>query len=116
MGDVFTAAKKQYYDNYLQYKLTNQSNYKTAYEGALKSMNNSVSALQQQVDSFSRNTASTSPQPPKSRMFMEAEERKKEAQLRGVVPPVSTPPTPSMEWRYITIGGMVGITLLLMSL
>lgn len=116
MGDVFTAAKKQYYDNYLQYKLTNQPNYKTAYEAALQSMNNSLSALQQQVDSFSRNTGSTTAQPPRSRMFMEAERRKKEAQLRGVVPPISAPPTPSMESRYITIGALVGVTLLLTSL
>jgi hypothetical protein len=95
----FSSAKKQYYDNYIQYKLTGQSSYKTAYEAALQSMENTVGALQAQVDSFSIPTEET---PVVS--FDEAERRKHEAELRASVMPTSSPALPPLNGRYITIG------------
>jgi hypothetical protein len=109
MSDTFTAAKKQYYDNFMQYELTGEQSYKTAYEGALTSMKNTISAIQNQVDTMPAGTVSTSPLP----SFSEAERLKEEAKLRASVTPVSVTPTPSMETKYITIGVLGGLTLLL---
>lgn len=105
----FTSAKKQYYDNYIQYKLTGQSSYKTAYEAALQSMENTVGAIQAQSDSFSIPVEDA---PVVS--FDEAERRKREAQLRATTTPLSSPALPPLNARYITVG-VLGITAMILA-
>lgn len=109
---AFTSAKKQYYDNYMQYKLTGQSSYKTAYEGALQSMENTVNALQSQIDSFSIPVVESAP----GVSFAEAQRRNREARLRSMTTPVSSPSLPPMNGRYITLGVLASLTLILAAL
>lgn len=109
---AFTSAKKQYYDNYMEYKLTGQPSYKTAYEGAHQSMENTLNALQSQVDSFSIPT----PDVGSSVSFAEAERQNREARLRSLNTPVSTPSLPPMKGQYITLAVLGSLTLILASL
>ena len=107
----FSAAKKQYHDNYIQYKLTGQSGYKSAYESALQSMQNTIGALQSQVDSFSIPVEEQ-----RTVSFEEAERRKREAQLRATATPLSSPSLPPMNARYITLGAVAIGTMILAGL
>jgi hypothetical protein len=104
---AFAAAKKQYYDNYIQYKLTGQPSYKTAYEGALQSMQNTIAALQTQVDSFSIPQVDSVPS------FAQVQQNKHEAELRSVQTPVSRPSLPPMNAQYITLGVLGSVALIL---
>lgn len=59
MEGVYSAAKKQYHDNYLQYLITGQPQYQTAYEAADQSIQNTLAKLKQSVGESQAQVAQT---------------------------------------------------------
>lgn len=97
MDATWNSAKKVYADNFLQFKLTGESKYRTAYEEALKTMNR---ILGKQVNK---------PEPQKKHTNFLREQDTLKGDLMRQSPSMMTP-VPSLTWRYITIGGLAIVT------
>jgi hypothetical protein len=120
MSGAFSAARKVFHDNYVQYVMTDEPRYRKAYEEAEKSMQSVIQSLKREVAENSTNL----PDPSELKnlkshetslkySFMKEKDALVEAQMRGA--PLDAPPTPSMTSRYITIG-VLGATSLLLGL
>jgi len=59
MEGVYSSAKKQYHDNYLQYLITGQPQYQTAYEAADQSIQDTLAKIKQEVTESQSQVAQT---------------------------------------------------------
>lgn len=99
MDATWNSAKKVYADNFLQFKLTGESKYRTAYEESLKTMNRILEKQTKVV-------------PP---VNLHSQYLKEQDTLKGDLlrqPPQA--PIPSLSWRYITLGGLAIVTFALL--
>ena len=121
MSSAFTSSKKTFHDNYLEYKITGDQKYKTAVDSAKQSMDSILASLQQQVTSsdklnhnkdFShvlRKLENENKQ--KHKKLIEEKDLLKEAEMRGFSD--QQVPVPSSTWKYVMIGVLGGVSVLL---
>ena len=55
MDSQFNTLSRSYHDNYIQYKTTGKSSYKSAYESAAQGLESIIQSLQDQVDETNQN-------------------------------------------------------------
>jgi len=105
MEGVFSAAKKVYNDNFLEYATTGEPKYKKAYDAALQSMDRVLDSLRAQVNAVPPPEQHTESKKDLQKSLVHQKDKVTEAKLRGV--PIDLSPSPSMFWRYVTAGVLV---------
>lgn len=122
MDNQFTTLSRSYRDNYLQYSLTGNQTYKTAYEAAKQGLDNIIQSMTTEVETNSQNLRNAVGADAAS-LFQDKQmglgnvgsaihkqkDRVVEAQMRQ--PPA--PPAPSYITQYLVISGMLGAIVLL---
>jgi hypothetical protein len=117
MDNVFNASKKAYRDNFLEYSTTGSPNYKTAYEGAVSSMEKVISELEAQVGSANAEIARQQSSDLKNSVQADYVYQKdviEKAKMLDVPPDIT--PMPNMTTQYITVGVLGGILLLVLAI
>lgn len=117
MDNQFNTLMRSYHDNYLQFKLTGNTKYQTAYEAAEKGLDAIVLAKNQEVQSDAQNIQSTLGADSENKMkdvksqsvhlgrgLIEQHDEEVESEMR-LSAPVQTPVTPIFQ--YVAIGVMV---------
>jgi hypothetical protein len=112
---AITSATRVYHDNFLQYRITGEPRYKKVADDAMTTIQKVIDGLKQQVSSvpvhdlrdlrLKRKTL-------EENLFKE-KDRLKEAEMRGIP---SGQPVESSTWKYVTIGGLLAITILLQNM
>jgi hypothetical protein len=122
MDNQFTTLTRSYRDNYLQYSVTGNNIYKTAYESAKEGLDNIIKSLTANVETNSQNLKNAGGANSAS-LFRDKQaglsdiggaihkqkDRVVEAQMRQPPPH----PTPSYISQYLVISGMLGAIVLL---
>jgi hypothetical protein len=122
MDNQFTTLSRSYRDNYLQYSLTGNQTYKTAYEAAKQGLDNIIQTMTTEVETNSTNLKNAVGADSSS-LFQDKQaglgniggaihtqkDRVVEAQMRQ--PPA--PPSPSYITQYLVISGLLGAIVLL---
>jgi hypothetical protein len=122
MDNQFTTLTRSYRDNYLQYSVTGNKTYKTAYESAKEGLDNIIKSLTANVETNSKNLKNAAGEDSAS-LFRDKQaglseiggaihkekDRVVEAQMRQPPPR----PTPSYIPQYLVISGMLGAIVLL---
>uniref|UniRef100_A0A6C0CFY4 Uncharacterized protein n=1 Tax=viral metagenome TaxID=1070528 RepID=A0A6C0CFY4_9ZZZZ len=122
MDNQFTTLSRSYRDNYLQYSLTGNQTYKSAYEAAKQGLDNIIQSMTTEVETNSSNLKNAVGADAAS-LFQDKQaglsnvggaihtqkDRVVEAQMRQ--PP--TPPAPSYITQYLVISGLLGAIVLL---
>jgi hypothetical protein len=122
MDNQFNTLTRSYRDNYLQYALTGNNTYKSAYESAKQGLDSIIQSLTTEVETNSSNLKNAvgtdavslfqSKQDGLSSVgtaIHQQKDRVTEAQMRQ--PPA--PPTPSYIPQYLAISGLLGAIVLL---
>jgi hypothetical protein len=117
MDTQFTTLTRSYHDNYLQYALTGNSTYQTAYENAKDGLDTIISSLQSEVDEQESTISNfyKSDVEGKLRDLNSQEKRAKRelvtqndknitARMRQV--PTASPITQDYTYYYVAIGGL----------
>ena len=122
MDNQFTTLSRSYRANYLQYSLTGNQTYKTAYEAAKQGLDNIIQSMTTEVETNSQNLRNAVGTDAAS-LFQDKQaglsnvggaihkqkDRVVEAQMRQ--PP--SPPSPSYITQYLVISGLLGTIVLL---
>ena len=122
MDNQFTTLSRSYRDNYLQYSLTGNNTYKTAYEAAKQGLDNIIQSMTNEVETNSSNLRNAVGADAAS-LFQDKQagignvgsaihkqkDRVVEAQMRQP----QAPPTPSYITQYLIISGLLGAIVLL---
>ena len=113
---AITSATRVYHDNFLQYRITGEPRYKKVADDAMTTIQKVIDGLKKQVSSvpvhdlrdlkLKRKTL-------EENLFKE-KDLLKEAEMRGI--PSGQTPVESSTWKYVTIGGLLAITILLQSM
>ena len=90
MEGTFDSAKNQYKSNYVQFVLTKEPKYKTAYEAAQKTM-----------DSILEKAPTPGQEPEKLKPIQERSYRVVHQEASGL---------PSQTWKYWTLGSLLVVT------
>lgn len=117
MDNQFNTLMRSYHDNYLQFKLTGNAKYQTAYEAAEKGLDAIVLAKNQAVQSDAKNIQSTLGADAENKMkdiksqsvhlgqgLIDQHDEEVASEMR-LSAPVQTPVTPIFQ--YVAIGVMV---------
>lgn len=122
MDNQFTTLTRSYRDNYLQYSLTGNNSYKTAYEAAKEGLDNIIKSLTTNVETNSRNlknaggTNSASIFHDKQAGLSDiggAIHKQKDRVVAAEMRQPPPRPTPSYISQYLVISGMLGAIVLL---
>lgn len=122
MDNQFTTLSRSYRDNYLQYSLTGNQTYKSAYEAAKQGLDNIIQSMTTEVETNSTNLKNSVGADAAS-LFQDKQagldnvgtaihtqkDRVVEAQMRQP----ALPPAPSYISQYLAISGLLGAIVLL---
>ena len=122
MDNQFTTLSRSYRDNYLQYSVTGNNTYKTAYESAKEGLDNIIKSMTTEVSTNSQNLKNAAGANAAS-LFRDKQaglsniggaihnqkDRVVEAQMRQPPPH----PVPSYITQYLVISGLLGAIVLL---
>lgn len=122
MDNQFTTLSRSYRDNYLQYSVTGNKTYKSAYEAAKQGLDNIIQSMTAEVQTNSQNLKNAVGADAAS-LFQDQQaglgnvgaaihkqkDRVVEAQMRQ--PPAA--PAPSYITQYLVISGLLGTIVLL---
>ena len=122
MDNQFTTLSRSYRDNYLQYSLTGNKTYKSAYESAKEGLDNIIQSMTTEVSTNSSNLKNAVGADAAS-LFQDQQaglgniggaihkqkDRVVEAQMRQA----PAPPAPSYITQYLVISGLLGAIVLL---
>jgi hypothetical protein len=93
MEGTFDSAKNQYKSNYVQYVLTKEAKYKTAYEAAQKTMDSILEKA---------------PPPPEEPEKLKSIKERSYRDIKQEYPTVTS--LPSQSWKYWTLGSLLLVT------
>jgi hypothetical protein len=125
MDSQYTSLARSYHDNYVQYKVTGNTKYKTGFEAAKQGLDTLVGQLQDQVSTQNKKMEEFYKSGVESKLIdLEQENRKlqrgilsekdqiKAAEMRSAGAAIS--PNAISTWQYITLG-VVGASVLVLS-
>ena len=122
MDNQFTTLSRSYRDNYLQYSLTGNKTYKSAYESAKQGLDSIIQSLTSEVKTNTKNLKNAvgvdavslfqSKQAGLSSVGA-AIHKQKDRVVEGQMRQPPAPPTPSYIPQYLAISGLLGAIVLL---
>lgn len=122
MDNQFTTLSRSYRDNYLQYSLTGNKTYKTAYEAAKQGLDNIIQSMTTEVQTNSSNLKNAVGADAAS-LFRDnqaglsdvggAIHKQKDRVVAAQMRQPPAPPSPSYITQYLVISGLLGAIVLL---
>jgi hypothetical protein len=122
MDNQFTTLSRSYRDNYLQYSLTGNNTYKTAYEAAKEGLDNIIQSMTTEVKTNSTNLKNAVGADAAS-LFRDNQDslsnvggaihKQKDRVVAAQMRQPPAPPSPSYITQYLVISGLLGTIVLL---